>query len=94
MQKFLLALTLVTLSLTASAQRRGPRLPIPPVNVGFRCEVVMVDGWQRVLRSYTGRRDVISGNCRTPMMNCRQDMRMRRNGRYLRCVEARNGRWN
>lgn len=90
MTKLLLVFIFILSASSAFAQRR-PRLPIPRLPIGQRCSVSMIDNWHRTYRTYTGRRDLISGACREPMRQCRQDSRRMR-PRGLRCVETR-GRW-
>jgi hypothetical protein len=88
MTKFIFA-SLFALSVSSAFAQRGPRLPIPRLPIGARCSVSMIDNWHRVYRTYSGRRDLISGQCREPLRQCREDSRRRRN---VRCVET-NGRW-
>ncbi|HXH74166.1 MAG TPA: hypothetical protein VNJ08_04330 [Bacteriovoracaceae bacterium] len=91
MKSFILALVLVVMSFSAAAQIRV-RIPIPSVNVGFRCSVLMIDNWHRVLRSYTGRADIISGRCTQPMRQCRQSL-PRWNRMGYRCVNRNGNDW-
>lgn len=67
----------------------GPgRLP-PRPPMGQFCSVAMIDNWHQVYRSYSGRTDYYSGQCRDAMNRCIYDLRFNRG---LRCVDQR-GRW-
>ncbi len=91
-------LSLITVSAQAQIRPRpipmpGPHRPIPrpmpgprPIPGGSYCSVLMVDGYNRIVRQYTAQRDWRTGMCRDGLRQCNRDIRVM-SGWGLHCVQ-------
>ena len=94
MKSTVLAIVIALSASSAFAQSRRPRIPgtripIPRVEVGRKCSVSMINNWHRVYQTYSGRIDVVTGDCSSAMRQCRNDLYRTRGSRGLRCVDNR-----